>query len=133
MQKEFDVLLFDLGGVLLEAGPHPVPPEWLPATVRLELWEWSVSATATAFEAGRLSASAFAASLQSEFGVQASVEDILCEFTKWPIGLYEGVPELLNELRESYTVAILSNSNELHWPRVIQLRDALRDLAIVND
>lgn len=115
----FDVILFDLGGVLIETRERPVPSHWLPENARLELSEWSVSETATAFEMGALSPRQFAAALQTEFGIRAGVDDILVEFTKWPVGFYNGAPELLTTLRSTHELAVLSNTNPLHWPRVI--------------
>ncbi len=115
----FDVILFDLGGVLVEIGEYPLPSHWFPVNKRLEKSAWSTSEAAIAFEKGLLSPQQFGESLQAEFGINAGVQEILVEFTKWPVGFYAGAPELLMSLRETHTVAVLSNSNALHWPRVI--------------
>lgn len=50
----------------------------------------------------------------------ASTQDILRHFKEWPIGLFPNVQELLNKLKNEYRLAVLSNTNELHWPRIIE-------------
>jgi putative hydrolase of the HAD superfamily len=40
-------------------------------------------------------------------------------FTEWPTGLYPGTLEMLALIPRSYRRALLSNSNALHWPRVL--------------
>jgi len=113
------VLLFDLGGVLLEnVGferfnallPAPIPTEELKT-------RWLMSSAVRAFESGRCSAGVFARDVVAEWKLPLSPEDFLDAFTYWPVGLYPGAPELLAALRERYVVACLSNSNEVHWQR----------------
>lgn len=44
-------------------------------------------------------------------------------FTQWPKGLFPGVSSLIKRLRKQYTIACFSNSNELHWPRLMKEMD----------
>jgi len=113
------VLLFDLGGVLLENVGFerfnallaaPIPAEELKT-------RWLMSPAVRAFESGRCSAGVFARDVVDEWKLPLSPEDFLEAFTYWPVGLYPGAPELLAALREHYFVACLSNSNEVHWRR----------------
>lgn len=113
------VLLFDLGGVLLENVGFERLNSLLPAPIPTEALKtrWLMSPAVRAFESGRCSAGAFARDVVSEWTLPLSPEDFLDAFTHWPVGLYPGAPELLAALRGRYVVACLSNSNEVHWQR----------------
>lgn len=113
------VLLFDLGGVLVEnVGfermnallPTPSPEEELKT-------RWLSSPAVRAFETGLCSPETFAAGVVAEYRLEISPETFLEAFTGWPRGLYAGAEELLAQLRARYKVACLSNSNALHWQR----------------
>jgi putative hydrolase of the HAD superfamily len=119
MSQSFDVILFDLGGVLIKLGPSPVPTDTLPATSQFVLGDWFNSAAAIAFEKGQVSPAVFADSLRQELGIDCDRKRLLEHFTRWPIGFYDGVRELLQTLRQDYRLAVLSNTNALHWNRFI--------------
>lgn len=119
------VLLFDLGGVLLEnVGferfnallPSPIPSEVLKT-------QWLASPAVRSFEAGNCTPEAFAHNVVSDWRLPLSPIAFLEAFTYWPKGLYAGAPELLAALRERYVVACLSNSNEIHWQRFNGFRE----------
>jgi len=113
------IILFDLGGVLIELGKSVFPSEWLEDDKRFALPEWFKSESAQQFEKGQISASEFATAIKKDLSLKASIDDICTEFAQWPIGQYQGIDELLMTLKKSYTLAILTNTNELHWPRII--------------
>lgn len=113
------VLLFDLGGVLVELGDNPLPKHWLAVDQVFTLAEWFKSECAHQFEKGEISASDFAQQLQDQLSLSASLEEICREFKQWPRGMYAGAPELLSSLRQQHTLAVLTNTNELHWPRIV--------------
>jgi putative hydrolase of the HAD superfamily len=119
MKQSVDVVLFDLGGVLVELGEGPIPAKWLPNNDRFNLTDWSSSETAISFEKGLICAQTFAETFKSDLNIEASPENILRHFTAWPIGLFPGARELLENLKNKYRLAVLSNTNELHWPRII--------------
>lgn len=117
--KQPEVLLFDLGGVLVEnVGferlnallPFPLPLEELKT-------RWLSSPAVRSFEAGSCSPEAFARDVVSEWQIALSPDTFLEAFTSWPKGLYAGAGELLASLRDRYVLACLSNSNEVHWRR----------------
>ena len=119
MTEKFAVILFDLGGVLIELKPSPFPKNWFPEDSFFGLAQWFKSATALAFERGEIPAEQFAQELGSELGLTATIEEILREFTEWPTGLLPGAHELLIQLGATQRLAALTNTNELHWPRII--------------
>src|SRR5256885_15418243 len=113
------VLLFDLGGVLVEnVGferfnallPSPIPTE------ELKTW-WLASPAVRAFEVGSCTPEAFARGVVAEWQLPLSPNAFLEAFSYWPKGLYPGASELLATLRERHVVACLSNSNAIHWQR----------------
>jgi HAD superfamily hydrolase (TIGR01509 family) len=118
---EIRVLLFDVGGVLVELSGVETMLEWLGLQVTTdELWRrWLQSIPVRRFETGRIDASEFAEGVTSEFSLPVGPRQFLEAFITWPSGLYPGTLEMLHRIPASYRRALLSNSNALHWPRVL--------------
>lgn len=116
----FDVILFDLGGVLIELAGVERMLELCNYTLSTdELWaRWLASEGVRAFESGRTGAEEFGATMLSEFTLSITAAQFLEEFTVWPKSVFPGSFELLEQLAASYRLACLSNTNALHWPRV---------------
>jgi putative hydrolase of the HAD superfamily len=119
MNASIEVILFDLGGVLVELGESPFPSNWLPENAIFTLTDWFLSETAISFEKGSITAHVFAETFKKDLNISVSPEEIIEHFTQWPIGLFSGSQELLQSLNPDYRLAVLSNTNELHWPRII--------------
>ncbi len=117
--QAIELILFDLGGVLLELGPSPVPKHLLPEGGGFSLAEWFRSDAAIAFEKGLIDSEAFAGALIAELGLEGETAEILDHFSAWPRGLFPGATELLQQLRHNYRLAILTNTNALHWSRFV--------------
>ena len=49
---------------------------------------------------------------------EVSITTIIQHFTGWPRGVFPGVHALLEQLKGQYRLALLTNTNELHWPRI---------------
>ncbi|MEM7563084.1 MAG: HAD family phosphatase [Pseudomonadota bacterium] len=113
-----EVILFDLGGVLVELGPEPLPSCCLPEGQMFRLENWFSSEIAIAFEKGMATPEEFAESLQRDLNLNASAKEIIRHFTNWPKGVFPGVHQLLGTLQNRYRLALLTNTNELHWPRI---------------
>jgi putative hydrolase of the HAD superfamily len=47
------------------------------------------------------------------------------EFALWPAGKYPGVNELLTSVKKRIAIASLSNTNDLHWTRMVSEMDFL--------
>jgi putative hydrolase of the HAD superfamily len=112
----FEVLLFDLGGVLVDFAGFEKLGRLLPdapdaATIRQR---WINSEPVHHFESGAISSREFSVRFVAEWNLALSPEDFLREFSSWPRGLYPGAGRLLLHLRKIYRLASLSNSNELH-------------------
>ena len=117
--KSIDVILFDLGGVLVELAGVEKMMEWSPGIESSdELWRrWLHSDAVRRFETGLIGRDDFAAALIGEFGVPVGAEEFLAAFTWWPRSVYPGVFELLAAMRERFRLASVSNTNEIHWDR----------------
>jgi glucose-1-phosphatase len=115
------VLLFDVGGVLVQLGGVEAMLEWLGKTVTADelLRMWLLSPSVRQFETGKIDADEFAVGVVAEFGLNVGPRRFLESFAAWPTGLYPGTLEMLALIPPSYQRAVLSNSNTLHWPRVL--------------
>jgi putative hydrolase of the HAD superfamily len=118
--SQFDILLFDLGGVLIELAGIDRMLELCNHMLSVdELWaRWLASEGVRRFETGRAGADEFGAAMLAEFGLSIAAAQFLEEFTTWPRRVFPGSYELLDRLSATYRLACLSNTNALHWPRV---------------
>ena len=114
-----EVLLFDLGGVLVEfSGVRDLAPLLRKEATESEIIErWSSCPHTKAFGVGSLSREDFAERFVRDWGVDLPPDRFLQAFRSWSKGLLPGAAELLASLRPRFRLAALSNSNELHWER----------------
>jgi epoxide hydrolase-like predicted phosphatase len=114
-----EVLLFDLGGVLVEfSGVRDLAPLLRREATESEIIErWSSCPHTKAFGVGSLSRQDFAERFVRDWGVDLPPDRFLQAFRSWSKGLLPGAAELLASLRPRFRLAALSNSNELHWER----------------
>jgi putative hydrolase of the HAD superfamily len=117
-KPEFDVLLFDLGGVLIDFSGFEEMRRLLPrVSDRSEIRDrWIRSESVQLFERGDITPESFARRLVEEFHLELSAEEFLREFVSWARGPYPGALSLLRRLQNTHRIACLSNSNELHTP-----------------
>ena len=119
MPTTTEVLLFDLGGVLVEfSGVRDVAPLLRTEATESEiLGRWSSCPHTEAYCRGLLSREDFAERFVRDWGVDLPPERFLQEFRSWSRSLLPGAEDLLATLRPRFRLAALSNSNELHWDR----------------
>lgn len=117
----YDVLLFDLGGVIVELAGMPAFRAWLPQSMSdEEIWErWIRSPAVRSFESGNSSAEAFASGVIAEFGLAVEPHSFLAEFEQWARAPFPGALDLLDQLRGRFQLACFSNTNAMHWPRFL--------------
>lgn len=118
-EPAIEVILFDLGGVLIELVGVEMMLEWSPGIASTDqLWRrWLHSDAVRRFETGAIGRDEFATSVIREFGVPVAPDEFLRAFTWWPRALYPGAIELLAAMRPHYRLASVSNTNEIHWQR----------------
>ncbi len=129
MSEKITHLVFDLGGVIVELSGTPILDDWLAGDNTAEsIWQkWLTSTAPRLFEPGDIEQNEFAALVVEELSLDVSEQDFLEHFTNLPLGPFPGALERLNTLKERYTTALFSNSNELHWRRKMgemNLKDA---------
>lgn len=114
-----DVILFDLGGVLIELAGVEKMLEWSPEIATADdLWRrWLHSDAVRRFETGAIGRLEFATAVIGEFAVPVGPDEFLAAFTWWPRAVFPGALELLATMRERYRLASVSNTNEIHWDR----------------
>ncbi|MBW2321086.1 MAG: HAD family phosphatase [Deltaproteobacteria bacterium] len=120
MPKQIRVLLFDLGGVLVELNDIStllhLNGDEIPMN---KLWsDWLSSPAARAFEMGISTKEQFADKYIEEINLPIKRDDFLKAFTQLPKGLYADAVRLIQRCREHYYTASLSNTNALHWQRL---------------
>jgi glucose-1-phosphatase len=117
----FELLLFDLGGVLVDYTGLREVRGLLDGEIADDEFVRLVAATRTCwgnFECGRMTPDEFLEEFASVWPLAVSRERFESEFQTWTRGLLPGAEETLAELRLSYRLAALSNSNALHWRRI---------------
>ena len=119
--EKITVLLFDLGGVLVELNGPPIRPEWrAEAGLHEDSWlHWMSSEAVRQFESGKISPDRFADRLVDEFDLLINEQEFMQHFVSWLAGPYEETHMLLEELRPHYQLGVFSNTNEIHWPRMM--------------
>jgi len=114
--SSFDIVLFDLGGVLID--PGGVGPMRDLSGIRSddELWARRLSCPwVRRFEAGGCSPDEFAAGVVEEWDLEIPPTAFLDAFASWTGGPAPGASELLAEVRDAVPVAFLSNTNAVQW------------------
>ena len=117
-KPEFDVVLFDLGGVLIDFAGFEELSRLVPDTSSREeiRTRWINSEAVQRFERGHIGPNQFARRIVVEFQLRVSAENFTEQFVEWARGPYPGAIELLRAINKTYRVAALSNSNVLHTP-----------------
>lgn len=119
MTAGIEVLLFDLGGVLVEfSGVRDIAPLLRERLSEAEILErWRNCPHSRQFGIGKLSRQEFGERFVRDWNLNVSPEDFLREFRTWSKRLLPGAADLLAALRPRFRLGALSNSNELHWER----------------
>ena len=114
---DIEVILFDLGGVLVELSGVGTMMQWSRLD-ETEIWHrWLHSEAVRKFESGKSTAAEFCQEVVREFELSTTPEVFMEAFVRWPSGLFDGVEEMLQRLSPRYHVSCLSNTNHLHWER----------------
>jgi putative hydrolase of the HAD superfamily len=126
------ILLFDLGGVVVESAGLAVLHERLPQLEPAQIQaRWLASEAVNRFERGLITPDEFARAFLAEWPLQVEPTAFLREFASWVRGFLPGAARLLAHLRLRHTVACLSNTNAVHWAVLDDVRDAF-DVCIVS-
>jgi putative hydrolase of the HAD superfamily len=109
------VVLFDLGGVVVELGGVEELGALVGETREEEIWRrWLECPWVRRFERGRCSVGEFARGMVETWSLSIGPEQFLEVFQRWPRGLFPGAEEMLLELAGRVHRACFSNTNALH-------------------
>jgi epoxide hydrolase-like predicted phosphatase len=114
---QYDLLLFDLGGVLVYFDGITPLRELTQNRLDSDTIRriWLESPWTREFQKGHCSPQEFAAGFVQENNLEISPQEFLQQFSAWDHGLMPGAMELLQNLRLHYKIGCLTNNNEIHW------------------
>ncbi|HVB94650.1 MAG TPA: HAD-IA family hydrolase [Acidimicrobiales bacterium] len=116
MSDAVEMVLFDLGGVLLQLGGVRSMRELSGIAGDDELWNrWLSCPWVRSFESGACSHEAFARGVVDDWGLSISPAAFLEEFRTWPTGPLPGAEALVTEVMARVPAGCFSNTNVLHW------------------
>jgi putative hydrolase of the HAD superfamily len=112
------VLLFDLGGVLMDFAGFDELVHFVPgAPGRSEIRNrWIRCEAVRRFERGEITRHEFAESVIEQMAIDLEPSDFIRSFVDWAREPSPEAISLLMSLREDFRIAALSNANELHTP-----------------
>ncbi len=116
MTTDFDVVLFDLGGVLVDFGGVEPMKELTGIDSDDEIWRrWLSCEAVRVYERGGCGVDEFAAGVVADFDLPLTPDEFVEAFRRWIGGPLPGARELIDETRAVAAVGCLSNTNPLHY------------------
>jgi putative hydrolase of the HAD superfamily len=111
-----EIVLFDLGGVLLEVGGVAPMRELSGIDTDEELWaRWLGCPWVQQLEAGRCTPDEFAAGVVADWELRVTPADFLATFGAWANHPFPGALELVAETGDAARIGCLSNTNAFQW------------------
>ena len=115
-RPDVDVVVFDLGGVLAQFGGIERMRALSDIDDDEELWRrWLTCDWVRRFERGGCTPEHFAAGVVDDWQLDVTAERFLTEFGQWLVGPFPGAEQLVTEVKSTVPVAVLSNTNQVHW------------------
>jgi FMN phosphatase YigB (HAD superfamily) len=116
MVRPPEMVLFDLGGVLIELRGVASMAELAGIDDEGELWRrWLDCRWVRTFEAGRCGSADFAQGVVDDWELPVGPEEFLGIFTSWPTGPLDGAEDLVRATAAVAAVGCFSNTNTVHW------------------
>ncbi len=116
IDMEKDVLLLDLGGVVVHLGD---PAALMSLSISTEeFWNyWLSSSIVRELEIGQMQPDEFLHELAGDLG-EAPGAEFVQRFRRWHFEPFQIVVDNLASWAEAYHLALLSNTNSIHWQNV---------------
>jgi glucose-1-phosphatase len=116
-----EVVLFDIGGVLADFAGLPVLRELTGADSELDVAaRWLLSPWVRRFESRNCSPEEFATGVVSEWNLSYEPDEFIEVFVGWLGNTpFDGADQLVRDAHAHARVGCLSNTNIVHWTRVI--------------
>jgi putative hydrolase of the HAD superfamily len=116
VERSVEIVLFDLGGVLLEVGGVGPMRELSGIDTDEELWaRWLGCRWVQQLEAGRCTPEEFATGVVADWELAVAPADFLATFGAWENQPFPGAPELVAETGAAARIGCLSNTNAFQW------------------
>ena len=111
-----NLVLFDLGGVLIQPGGVASMRALSGIESDEELWtRWLACPWVQRFEAGRCSPEEFAAGVVADWELELEPAAFLQAFGGWPEPPFDGALELVEAVQATVPAGFLSNMNSFQW------------------
>jgi glucose-1-phosphatase len=111
-----DLVLFDLGGVLIQPGGVAAMRALAGIDSDEELWSrWLGCPWVQRLETGRCTPEEFADGMVADWGLELAPAAFLQEFGGWPEPPFEGALELVDAVQARVPAGFLSNMNAFQW------------------
>ena len=114
--QQLKVILFDLGGVLLRLN-DPIETFGLDISLAEFKDRWLRSPSVREFEGGKTDTEEFARKIVVEAELPYDWQEFVRRFDSWPDRLFDETIDVLSAIPATYSRALLSNINALHWGR----------------
>jgi FMN phosphatase YigB (HAD superfamily) len=114
--KQLKVILFDLGGVLLRLN-DPIETFGLQISETEFKERWLRSPSVRSFERGKTDTEEFARNIVREADLPYDWQEFIRRFDSWPDRFFDETIDVLDAIPATYSRALLSNINALHWGR----------------
>ena len=114
--ENLKVILFDLGGVLLKLN-DPMEIFGVQGNINEFKERWLRSPSVRTFESGAIDTEEFAKRIVDEADLPYDWQEFIKRFHSWPGELYDETIGVLEAIPTTYSRALLSNINALHWGR----------------
>ena len=119
MDKQVDNIIFDLGGVLFDINYEETfiqLGQLLGMDLKPGAWPDEFDRLITKYETGKINTETFIWNLQRmSLNITPHPYNIIQCWNSMLKGWYEGINDMLKELRKDYNIYLLSNINELHY------------------
>ena len=116
MVRRPELVLFDLGGVLIELRGVGAMAELAGIDDERELWRrWLDCRWVRTFEAGRCGPNDFARGVVVDWGLPVGTDEFLRIFRSWPTGPLDGAEDLVRATASVAAIGCFSNTNTVHW------------------
>jgi glucose-1-phosphatase len=111
-----ELVLFDLGGVLIELRGVATMARLSGIDDEQELWRrWLECRWVRTFESGLCTPEEFSRGVVEDWALSIEPTEFLEVFASWPAGPMLGAEELVRDLADQVILGCLSNTNTLHW------------------
>lgn len=126
-RNKIRIVLFDVGGVLVELSGLAMLLSWLGHRVTAEQVRtlWLTSPTVRLFETGKLQPAPFAEQMINELSLPVGSEEFLTELYTRSQRILPGAVELVKRVPRNYVRATLCNTNALQWASLLEQHDLI--------